>query len=529
MFFSSNPNVFKTPNKCILDNGTSIYYQSEALDCSCLAPIRADPDFAGAAVITSFLFIGWLTIAVAAVPTGRSLWITWLRTTGPWRLWKWLVEIVQFEPNDPWQRRTSIIGFPARAGKSDEIRRIDHHRDSSITNVNDSESSDSGSESKQPLPSSRRYINLDPEPAYCTFSRRIVLQLCDLQIIMGIATLVSALAQYDRLTFYHAQFAEQFWWVTLDSFWISRIDYSQNTPEMNTWRAHLRRTAIWVSVALSVVVQSIVTYREHSLWDATIPGRCYQADGPGTGFGQNLFWLAGTAIYFVVMTFSMTRKSRAWFDSNINAKIEPSIQTMYRWVVESKSKTTTYKLSSAGTSPLKRYPTLLFLYAKVASYSLAYATWWIFVLFISIWCAGNSAAAVELVVYSIFAGFLTWWILFLKIQNRPLIRGDEDRMTYAQTLSLFLFILCAFQALDVWVGVKRDERRALRHGKRPVDEEHTVAPELAVDFASPEVRDRMDGTMPDNTLSPRTVSPTNAVPGGERDLQEGGDSIKDRS
>ncbi len=68
-FLSLNPGLSHSPQKCVLDNSTSVYYDGDDdnLDCSCLASIRADPDFAGPGIITAFLFLGWLAILVAAI------------------------------------------------------------------------------------------------------------------------------------------------------------------------------------------------------------------------------------------------------------------------------------------------------------------------------------------------------------------------------------------------------------------------------------------------------------------------------
>jgi hypothetical protein len=272
-----------------------------------------------------------------------------------------------------------------------------------------------------------------------------------MQIITGIAILISALAQVNHLTFYHAQFAVQFWWVTLNSFWISRIDYSRSTPDMASYRASTRRLAIFVSLGLSMAMQAIVAFREHSRWDPTVPGRCYMVDGVGTSFAQNLFWLAGSALYFVVMSLSLFSASRRWWDRCVNSQVTPSLDTMRGWAAGSWCSARSY---ASSASP--RLPKLIFLYLKTASYGVAWLTWWFMVLFLSIWCAGNSAPAVELVVYSVFAGFLSWWILYLKVQNVTLIRGDETRWTYGQTLSLLLLVFIAFSAVDAWAEVKRE-------------------------------------------------------------------------
>jgi hypothetical protein len=188
---------------------------------------------------------------------------TWERTKGPKKFWTWIWGIVQFEPNHI-ERKTGVLGYPPRFSKipPQADRTASYFEDSNDLNISVS------SDAKQPLPSGRPYHNMEglEEPIVCTFARRIVFQLCDVQIITGLAVLVAALAQESHLTYYHAQLAQNFWWVTLDSLWISRIDYSRCDAPMQTWRAALRRSAIWLSTALSIVIQVLVAIREKYHW-----------------------------------------------------------------------------------------------------------------------------------------------------------------------------------------------------------------------------------------------------------------------
>jgi hypothetical protein len=73
MFYSFDAAAFSDPKSCRLKNGTTVFYNKAGLDCNCLAPIKADSDFGGPAVIVAFLAMGWITICVAAVPTIWSM------------------------------------------------------------------------------------------------------------------------------------------------------------------------------------------------------------------------------------------------------------------------------------------------------------------------------------------------------------------------------------------------------------------------------------------------------------------------
>jgi hypothetical protein len=499
-FFSLNPSTLHHPQSCTLKNGTEVFFNNTALDCSCLANIKADPDFAGPGLITSFTFICWLTIFVASAPTVYALCMTWKGMSGKGWFWKFVARAISFERGEEEiekerERRRSNLMLESKAlgaggnavdGKPTAKRRsagsetdsLEGNPEKSTDNARNNIRSISKSQrvnTAPQLPASRLPLSPGSEPLWCIFSRRLVLQLCDLQIITGIAILVSALAQIRTLTFYHAQFATQFWWMTLNSFWVSRIDYTRDTPEMRTWRAGVRRLAIWVSVLLSCVMQSIVAYREYKKWDPLIAGRCYQANGAGTGFGQNVFWLAGSGLYLIVMTFGLFQTSRRWFDNQVNKKLEPSLQTMQIWMQESWRDARDPSKSLDGKIT-RGFFAGVWSHIRAAMYALAFGTWWCTVLFLSIWCAGNSAAVIELVVYSIFAGFLTWWIVFIKVQNAVLIRGDETRFTLGQTLPLFLLVLMAIHAVDVWAGVKGDDLKRRRRSIRGGEEQEPEGP-----------------------------------------------------
>lgn len=76
---------------------------------------------------------------------------------------------------------------------------------------------------------------------------------------------------------------------------------------------------------------------------------------------------------------------------------------------------------------------------------------------------------IELIVYCVFAGFLTWWLIFLRVQNKMLVQGSQDHWTFASTLALAVVGFAIFFAADVWKEV-RDERLE-RARKRVEDDE----------------------------------------------------------
>jgi hypothetical protein len=289
---------------------------------------------------------------------------------------------------------------------------------------------------------------------------------------------------------------------------------------MTTWRAHARRSAIWLSVALSVVIQTIVTMREHFDWDPTIPGKCYKADETGTSYAQNMFWLCGTGVYFLVVTMSLFTVSRKWWDKGVNDRIEPSIDRMNKLFSNGLQDFKSYRQATRESSfnlvhSVARYAMLVVLGVKFIIYAVAWIFWWIFILFMSIWCAGNSSAPLELLIYGGIAAFLTWWILFLKIRNKPLMEGREEEWTFGATLSLFIFIFIVFHTLDVWAGVKRDAYVTRRQKKdEEAQQEMPESGSSAINDFATEVREITDGSvMPRVSVEKKEESPgVNLVP-----------------
>jgi hypothetical protein len=201
--------------------------------------------------------------------------------------------------------------------------------------------------------------------------------------------------------------------------------------------------------------------REARGWDPVTPGKCYvSSDLGGDDYGQNLFWLAGTALYGLILVFTLTSASRRWLDTHVTGRLEPSLATMSGWVGDSWFAMGEYRRGEERLHHgyLRRAGTITLMALKTLSYAVAWLTWWLVVQFLSIWSSGNGSFVIELVIYSVFAGFLTWWLIFLRVQNKMLVKGNQDRWTFASTLSVAVVGFAVFYAADVWKEV-RDERR----------------------------------------------------------------------
>lgn len=104
VFFSLDPNFFKNhANSCKIQNGTTVYSnRTIPEDCSCVAPIAADPDFAGPGILASFIFFAWLTIAVATVPAFYVIRQSWRRNAKrkKRRIWMFVAELFGAQYHD---------------------------------------------------------------------------------------------------------------------------------------------------------------------------------------------------------------------------------------------------------------------------------------------------------------------------------------------------------------------------------------------------------------------------------------------
>ena len=440
MFFSLDPDNFRHPKPCNLTNGTVVFLNGSPhlhLDCSCAAPFPADPTISGPAIMASFFFMSWLSIALAIVPAAYGLLGSWRRSHPPYRTLKFAADVLQLRS----QVETHSTS-QARVGREPESR------GSMVSNVAfDSEKAGPPVEVNTSITS--------PEPPFVTFCRRLLYPLCDIQIITGTAMVITGLATFPQITFYSEQFVVNYWWLTLNSLWVSRIDYTSSNAAYAGLRYDLRRVAIFASVLMSTIFQGLVAVRESRDWDPTVRGHCYVSTGlGGNDYGQNLFWLAGTALYGLILLATLTSGSRNWLDAKVMRRLEPSVVTMSGWVVESYADIQAYVASQDRLhhSRVRRVVTVAVMTVKTGSYALAWLTWWFLVQFLSIWSSGNGSVAVELVVYSVFAGFATWWIIYLRIHNSTLASGSQDRWTFAQSLPIVLLILAAFYAADVWKG-----------------------------------------------------------------------------
>lgn len=297
------------------------------------------------------------------------------------------------------------------------------------------------------------------EPRTLSIAKKLLASLTDIQAITGLSIILTGMARFPAISYYHEQLASNLWWLTLNSLWVSRIDYNDNSPHMSTWRMQVRRITITCSVIIAAAFQIIIALREENHWDPLKAGRCYVRDALGSDIGQNLFWFIGTCIYGIVLVLGLTKWTRDWYATRIVGRIEPSLNAMWTWTRAADRNLKKYNAEQHATKNrgtrdgfFRNQATLAILRARLVSYTVAFMTWWSLVQFLSIWSSGTGSHAVELGVYTVFTAANTWWVIAIKVDNIHLIQGNERKWTFGQMLPCALAVLVFFYFFDSLEG-----------------------------------------------------------------------------
>lgn len=166
--------------------------------------------------------------------------------------------------------------------------------------------------------------------------------LCDLQLVTSMAVLIAGLVQWPEITYYHEQFVLQYWWLTINSCWVTRNNYNwddgegeseqepsgrelreqefrdreeqhqQRRPrarhdfrncESESWRLTVRRYFL--------AMGGMVLLREERHWDPFSSGFCY-IDNDVTSRESFWFWHAGVALYALVLFLTLIPMTKEW-------------------------------------------------------------------------------------------------------------------------------------------------------------------------------------------------------------------------
>ena len=309
--------------------------------------------------MTAFLFTGWLTFCVAAIPgyyrfleddrkfrkrRGKRLWYH--------RLLEAFRNISnQEDQNRRWYKRL-LAGFHEGRAQGSE-----GHRDgSSQPQFNGHGAFEMGpiqSSSPSSIPSIQRIgqqgvptnqaqdistvtnhstsgSNNTDTPWQMSAAVAFLEPLCDLQLATGTAILIAGLAQGKDLNYYHESFISSYWGLTLNSFWAARIS-SDKYDAVDDLPSFVRTSAILCSLILSIFFQSreiFHSYPQHGNWNPADGSRCYLLNHDQSGEGQAWLWLVGLSIYALALSLRLLRHVFAYIRPPVQNESESSRETL---------------------------------------------------------------------------------------------------------------------------------------------------------------------------------------------------------
>jgi hypothetical protein len=453
MYFSSDPKVFQAPKICNLGNGTTLWLNGTSrrnIDCTCATPFRADPDFASDTIIAVFIILSGLTVLVALVPFIYTLLQSWRSNKS--NVWHWIDDIFTLrlgapESYAPSESRTAAERAPNASKTAAAMRNVVSPRQSVLSDFSELEKYLPESNLQSPPPSA---VSLGeppraeptapaPQPIQnksVIFAQGLLVPLCNIQIFAGIIWVIWGYKKWPSITYYHEQFVVNFWWLTLTSVWIARVDLV-SFDSRSGFRSHMQRVTILVSVALASAFQIMVAKREHNKWDPTVHGLCYLTrDGSGEDLGQNLLWIIGTIFYGIALFLTLFEGSRDKLDRWLSDPLDRVMNKVGLMVHNSYSRT--YHQKRTESSALGHFLAKSYGVIEIICFGSVWLAWWCLVQFMSIWGAGNGSIVVETGAYIVFAASSMFYIISMKLDNMTLVVGPEDTVTLGPVVLILM-------------------------------------------------------------------------------------------
>lgn len=287
------------------------------------------------------------------------------------------------------------------------------------------------------LPSSSR-MHL---PKWARKLETLLVPLCDIQMVTGIAIITAGFTQLPHISFYHENLVNAYWILTLNSFWAARVDYMDEDSTQLHWGLRIRRAIMLVSCILGVIFLAYTTRREETQWDDK-RGPCMNWADPTS----NWPWVAGLSLYCLALTFLIVPwtqekllrryllKSRNLQESLIQGAATDYRDVKSQWV------------GDVQTSRAFLSSVYCFCFRVTASVLL-----WIFLNFMAVFAYGEGLGFRPLssVFYSLFNIWTTFNIVILKILNDPIV-GNENTMGFGQVLPLVLILSVVISTVDVF-------------------------------------------------------------------------------
>jgi hypothetical protein len=284
-------------------------------------------------------------------------------------------------------------------------------------------------------------ITPDREPARSRWIekfKKLLIPVCDLQSITGIAIIIAGFSQIQSISYYHEQLVIGYWWLTLNSFWAARVDYMDEDKKDDPVRLLMRRVTILISCILGVTFQTYINVREEREWDSQ-SGPCYRWSDPTS----NWPWVGGTAFYsliLILLIIPATKPLLPWYIG----KTEKLQECAISWFRES-CQIFVRNQVPPKTKPLIQAKDVI----KVASSAICLVLCWLLLQLVAVTSYGDGFYPLFLILYVLFNVRNTYDIISLKIYNQDLV-GDEGKWSFGQVLPMALMLVIVFHAVDTF-------------------------------------------------------------------------------
>jgi hypothetical protein len=273
--------------------------------------------------------------------------------------------------------------------------------------------------------------------------------LCDLQAFTGMAIVIAGFSQWETISFYHESLVTAYWWLTLNSFWVARVNYMDIDTKVEGKKVFVRRLSVLISCILGITFQCMAIKREEHHWNYHEDEHCYRWRDDTSTWP----WIAGTLLYtftlFLIMvpqTRSCIRDCATWADRKIKDLKKNMVKKYTAFRSSSRPPAT------ATTHP--SYPSIMRVkkFAILALATLAFSVSWSLAQFLSIWSYGDGYTPLFILAYTGFNIQSTFDVITLKTLNNNIIDGDELKMGFGQVLPLVLIMQLSFMFIDLWEG-----------------------------------------------------------------------------
>lgn len=367
----------------------------------------------------SFLIISWFTVLVAVIPAG-------------------------YEGIEAWRNRNGSSTSPdvvdARTSRSNIWRtQIRPHP------------------SNRSSPGSALQVQEAKQPRLVSQFTKMLEPLCDLQAVTGLAIMVGGFAKWHVITYYHEELVYSYWELTLNSFWVARIqwmdhDASKGDPPV---RLLLRRATILASCLLSVVWQLRILRREDpeygGSWDdypgpgddARADWLCYRyRDGTAL-----LPWTVGEVLFSIALSFSLF--DRTWKINEKYVQVTEGIQKkLITWLRKYVARLTG-SLDDFTLTPT-RVAVTIFHILLVALLGFFIALYWISSQWVAVWSYGDGFYPVLWFIYIGFNAWTTFDILSLYTMNWVLLPAEEHAWGFGQVLPIIMILSVVYNVMDIF-------------------------------------------------------------------------------